>query len=148
MDLQWISIVRFTHRPGRIDCITNYARALEWQSAVGDLKAKNASIFLIERKFDLPFRYELADEMKPVGYMLEPPPGMSRDEFANQAREEFRKRDEEGYTQVQFSVPGISTDGNMAIVYSAVSCAGTYNILYKRDNRWVVDTEPVCGWIS
>lgn len=148
MSLQWVSVVRFTRRPARIDCLKDQDTSAQWQSAVMDLEAKNSSIFVVESKFDLPFRYELADELKPVGYTLDPPPGKDREEFAKETREEFRKRREEGYTQLQFSAPGVSTDGNTAIVYSAVSYAGQYNVLYKRDNVWVMDIRPLCGWIS
>jgi hypothetical protein len=58
------------------------------------------------------------------------------------------KRAHERFTQVEMSAPGFSDDGQIAIVYMAVSFGGHYKVLHKKDNSWEVDTKPLCGWMS
>jgi hypothetical protein len=66
-----VSIVRFTKRPGEgsLNCVVEYAKKTPpLQSAVDDLRRRNFLKFSIEPNFDLPFKYELADEMEEMAH--------------------------------------------------------------------------------
>jgi len=141
-----VSIVRFT-RLGSTDCLTEIDRSARWKSAVADLRRRNASTHSLERKFNLPFRYELADAMEQVGGARLPPRGKDPAEFFAEQIARLEEMSRRHYIQVQLSAPGISEDGQLAIVYMAISFAGDFRILQRAGSRWVVQRIQ-CGWIS
>lgn len=145
------SIIRFTKRPREfsLGCLVEHAQGSpQLRSAAADLRRKNFLKFVLEPKFDLPFPYELTDEMEQIGGARNPPPGKDRFEFMREEMAKLDKRMEERFTQVEMSAPGFSDDGQFAIVYIAVSYSGGYLVLHKKDNSWKVDTLPLCSWIS
>lgn len=146
-----VSIVHLTKRPAEISlsCLVDRTKTTPpLQSAANDLRRKNFLKFAIEPKFDLPFKYELADEMEEIGGTRNPPPGKDHFEFMREEMAKLDKRAQERFTQVEMSAPGFSDDGQFAIVYMAVSYSGGYLVLHKKDNSWEVDTLPLCSWIS
>jgi hypothetical protein len=141
-----VSIVRFTNLEST-DCLDHIERSRRWKSAVADLRSQNASPQTIERRFDLPFRYELADSLETVGGARLPPPGKSFAEFIAEQIARLEDMDKRHYVQVQLSAPGISQDGQLAIVYLAISFAGGFRILRRSGSKWVVQRQE-CGWMS
>ena len=143
-----LSIVRFTTSPDTTCSFEREFNTEQWQSALADLRHQNRVIHRLEPNFHLPFRHELSDSMQRVGGARLPPPGKDQLEFLREQMEILEKMDREGYSQVQLSAPGISTDGNVAIVYLAISFAGETRVLRKKNDRWIIDPRPLCAWIS
>lgn len=145
-----VSIVRFTIlRAGEEEgCLDRAYDSKPWQSAIKDFRRKNTSAYTIEPKFDVPFKYELADEMEEIGGARVPPPGQSMIDFMNEQIAKLEKRERDHFTQVQLSAPGISDDGQIAVVYIEISYAGEFRVLRKKENTWTVDPNPLCDWIS
>jgi len=144
-----VSIVRFTHLPVSIHiCLSRSYDSAQWQSAVKDLRAKNASIYVFDRKFNVPFEYLLSDEMEEVGGDRPTPPGKDHREFILEEISKLEQRSREHFTQVQMAAPGVSEDGQIALVYSAISYAGQVQVLRKKNDGWSVDPKPLCAWIS
>jgi hypothetical protein len=142
-----VSVVRFTHL-GSTDCLDDVERSARWKSAVADLRRRNAATYTIEPRFDLPFRYELADTMERVGGILPPPPGNDPGEFLREGMARLDDMSKRHFTQVALSAPGISADGQLAIVYLSVSFAGAFHVLHKSGTKWIVRPDPKCRWIS
>jgi hypothetical protein len=145
-----VSIVRFTHLPDlAVSCsMERTIDSGQLYSAVHDLRRKNASTYVIEPRFDVPFRYELVDKMEEVGGNRAAPPGQDKLEFLREQIAKLEERSQRRFTQVKMSAPGISDDGQVAIVYIAVSWAGGFRVLHKKGNMWIVEPQPVCPWIS
>jgi len=141
-----VSIVRFT-RLASTDCLAGIDPSPRWKSAVADLRRQNASTRTLERKFKLSFRYELADAMEQVGGARLPPPGKDPAEFFAEQIAQLEEMSRRHYIQVQLSAPGISEDGQMAIVYLAISFAGDFRVLRRAGSKWIVQGTQ-CGWIS
>ena len=141
------SIIRLTRRPSErlSTCLNQTSDTTQWRSAVDDLRRKNFLTFVIEAKFDVPFTYELADEMEEVGGARNPPPGKDHFQFLREEMEKLENREREHFTQVQVSAPGISDDGQVAIVYIAVSFGAHFKVLHKTKDSWSVDPKPLCG---
>jgi hypothetical protein len=76
------------------------------------------------------------------------PPGMSQQEFLEQQIAKLKRMAEEHYIQVQLSAPGISDDGQVAVVYIRISFAGEFEVLHKAGGKWTVEPKPMCAWIS
>ncbi|TXH02208.1 MAG: hypothetical protein E6P95_00360 [Candidatus Moraniibacteriota bacterium] len=146
-----VSIVRYT-RPNLLDqvyaCLARVDATPQWQSALIDLQRRNTSRYLLEHKFDLPLRYELAEEMERVGGQLAAPPGKDVETWRHEQDAKFEQYITEHFTQVEVSVPGVSEDGHLAIVYLAVSWAGGFQVLRKEADTWLIDEKPKCFWIS
>jgi len=73
-----VSIVRFTHLPNPDvfkSCLQHSDELANWHSAIKDLQLENASTKAIEPKFDVPFKYDLSDEMEEIGGTRPTPPG-------------------------------------------------------------------------
>lgn len=145
-----VSIVRFTQSklPDLGRCLARADSSQQWQFAVNDLRRQNVSTYVIEPKFEVPFKYELADQMEEVGGDRQPPPGKDHFVFLREEMAKLKKLSDERFTQVEMSVPGISDDHQVAIVYLAVSWGGGFHVLRKKENIWGVDTKPLCGWVS
>jgi len=104
-----VSIVRFTHLPNPDvfkSCLQHSDDSANWQSAIKDLQLENASTKAIESKFDVPFKYELSDEMEEIGGTRPTPPGKDHFEFLREEVAKLEKQSSERFAQVQMSVPG------------------------------------------
>jgi hypothetical protein len=145
-----VSIVRFTNLPDRAArcSMERTIDSTQLHSAVYDLRRKNASTYVIEPMFDVPFKYELVDKLEELGGNRAPPPGQDKLEFLREQIGKLKEQSQRQFTQVQMSVPGISDDGQVAIVYIAVYWAGGFRVLHKKGNMWIVEPKPVCPWIS
>lgn len=145
-----VSIVRFTAKPSKllIPCLIEAGTTTQWQSAVNDLRRRSFSTFIIESKFEMPLKYELADTMEEIGGTRNPPLGKDKLQFLQEDMEKLESRTQARFTQVEVSAPGISDDGQLAIVYIAVSFGGHFIALHKTNSSWSVDPNPLCGWIS
>jgi len=142
-----VSVVRLTSL-GSTECLAEGKRSRQWKSAVADLRRRNASASSIEAKFTLPFQYELADRMERVGGILPPPPGKDPAEFIREDMAKLADMGRRHYTQVQLSTPGISADGQLAIVYISTSFSGEFHILRRAGTTWTVQPAPECHWIA
>jgi hypothetical protein len=142
-----VSVVRFT-RLGPTECLAEGRRSRQWKSAVADLRRRNASASSIEAKFTLPFQYELADRMERVGGILPPPPGKDPAEFLREDMATLADMGRRHFTQVQLSTPGISADGQLAIVYVSISFSGEFRVLRRAGTTWTVQPAPECHWIA
>jgi hypothetical protein len=143
-----LSIVRSTAVPDLSNCIARARNSAQWASAVSDLRRRNTSSSTIEEKFALPFKWELADSMEPVGGLRPPPPGKDPVEFLREQTAALEDMGRGHYSQVQLSVPGISADGQLAIVYLQISFAGDFRVLQQTNATWTVKAPPLCGWIA
>lgn len=146
-----VSIVRYT-KPNLLDqvyaCLARVDATPQWQSAVIDLQWRNTSRYVLDPKFDLPLRYELAEEMERVGGQVAAPPGKDVETWRSEQYAKLEQYVTEHFTQVEMSVPGVSEDGHLAIVYLAVSWAGGFHVLRKEADTWLIDDKPKCFWIS
>jgi len=144
-----MSIVRFTAltEDGVGDCLDKASSTPQWKSVVADLRQRNVVPRTLESRFGLPFKYEMADELEVVGGARVGPPGQDRRAFLAEQAEKLERMERMHYVQVQLSVPGVSSDGLRSIVYVAVSYAGVFIGLRKKDARWV-EAREVCRWIS
>ena len=145
-----VSIVRVTNLPD-LAMRCSMERAIDseqWHSAINDLRRKNTLTYVIEPMFEMPFRYELVDKMEEVGGDRATPPGQDRLEFLREQIAKLKEQSKRQFTQVQMSVPGISDDGQVAIVYIGVSWAGVLRTLHKEGHFWIVEPKPLCPWIS
>jgi hypothetical protein len=144
-----VSMVRYTTLDHLMThCLETADKSTQLRSAVADLRSENSSAYGIEPKFDIPFTYELADEMEQIGGTRPAPPGMTQSDFLQQQIRKLEQRARAHFTQVQLSAPGISHDGRVAAVYIRISYAGKFLVLHKNGGMWSVDPHPLCWWIS
>src|SRR5699024_9850255 len=101
-----------------------------------DFKQQNEVTHVLTNKFDLPFKYKLVDKLIPVGGVRAPPKGVPYDTFIKNQLSKLKAMMKEHRSQVKFSVPGISTNGNIAIVYMANSFSGGFWTLKKHNGKW------------
>lgn len=145
---KFLSIVRSTTPPDGFCPLEQNLDTEQARSAMADLRTKNKAATQLQPMFRLPFKYELADVMEPVGGARLPPPGQDALPFIQEQLAQLERMNREGYAQVQLSTPGISKDGSVALVYISVSFAGETRMLRKKRGVWVVEPRPLCPWIS
>lgn len=146
-----VSIVRFSHLPNPDlfkSCLQQSDESVNWHSAINNLQLQNMFAKTLESKFQVPFKYELSEEMEEIGGNRVPPPGKDHSEFIREEMAKLEKQSKEHFMQVQMSAPGVSDDGQVAIVYIAVSWSGGFEVLHKKENVWIAEPKPVCFWIS
>lgn len=117
--------------------------------AVENLRLRNKQPTMLEDRFHLPFPHVFVESLEQVGGARLPPPGKSFEEFLEEEQGKLQKQIDEGYSEVQLSLPGFSKDGATAAVYVAISFAGSGYILHRQADQWVVDPrQKFCEWIS
>jgi len=101
---------------------------------------------LLQRKFQVPFEYELVDHGTIEGFFNEKGPGGWPD---------FYKRFPKSRGYVYMSAVGYNADKTLALVYVGHSCGGLcggggYYFMKKVDNKWTEVNWPgtTCTWVS
>jgi hypothetical protein len=148
-----VSVVRYTDLPTVYklnllpSCLTRAYDSDQWKSVLTNLQQKNASSYALNPKFDVPFQYQLAEDLDLIGGNRNPPLGQDRFEFLREQMAKLEEQSAKHYVQVQMSAPAISNDGQTALVYIAVSYGGEFIILNKKEDSWVVERR-LCSFIS
>ncbi|MGH8123207.1 MAG: hypothetical protein ACREPT_10605 [Rudaea sp.] len=147
-DSRKLGILRTTIPVGP-ECGNGAGMSPQVSEAMADMLRRSRKAQKLEAKFDLPFQYKFVDELEQVGGARPPPPGKSDAEFAEEQIAKLQKRIDEGYTEVALSLPGVSNDQSVAVVYIAISFSGSGYVLHREAGKWLVDPRKTfCNWIS
>jgi len=131
-----LHIVRFTKLQGPVSCPDEANVSMQLRSAFNDLRRQKFLTFVIEPKLDLSIEYELVDEF-------------TQEETVEKLEQMMRGQ----VAQVQVSAPGMSDDGQVAIVsiadlwFRGKFGGFEYKVLRKKDNSWIADTKMLCKWL-
>ena len=106
----------------------------------------NKSMSVLQRKFSLPFEYELVPSDVIDGFFKTKGPGGWAD---------FYKRFPGSGGYVEMSAVGFNSDKTLALLYAGHSCGGlcgggAYHLLKKVDGKWTEINWPgtTCTWVS